>query len=438
MIDELRDGRAGTVMFPEDAGWGENPPIYVPHGDPVAVVRPRTAQEVGEALRLAATEGIAVGVRSGGHGSAHFDIEGGLVIELSNFTAIEVEGTTVRVGGGATWGEVAVELGRHGLALTSGDTASVGVGGLTLGGGIGWLVREYGLAFDSLIAAEVVLPSGEAVSASADEHSDLFWALRGGGGNFGVVTTFVFEAHRLDGVVFGTLDFAAERAAEVLKGWREVMRSAPEQLNSTFLSMPAMGPGMQPTAQLIVLHSGRDVAAAEQYLARLRELPGYLREEVAAMDYADSLDESHPFEGEVPTIVGATGFAPDLGDDAIDTIMAAHTSLGAAVLMLRYLRGAYNRVPVDATAWAHRDAEVMVMAAAFLQPNAPADQVDEVHAKWHPVLAYTMGTYGNFADRVGDDITTLMYPPATLARLRGIKRAYDPQNLLRANHNVAP
>jgi FAD/FMN-containing dehydrogenase len=438
MIDELRDGRAGTALLPGDAGWGENPPIYVPPGDPVAVVRPTTAQQVGAALRFAAAEGIGVGIRCGGHGSGHFANDGGLVIELSNFTDIEVHGTTVRIGGGATWGEVAVELGRHRLALSSGDTKSVGVGGLTLGGGIGWFVREHGLALDSLIAAEVVLASGEVVAANAEEHSDLFWALRGGGGNFGVATTFVFEAHPLDGVVFGALDFAPEAAAAVLRGWRDVMRGAPEQFNSTFLSMPAMGPGMDAAVQLIVLHPGRDVAAAERYLAQFRALPGYRGEDVAAKDYVDALDDAHPFEGETPTIVGATGFTADLGDDAIDVIVEAHASLGAAVLMARYLRGAYNRVPADATAWAHRDAEVMVMTAAFLPPNAPADQVDEVHSKWEPVLAYTTGTYGNFADRVGDDITTLMYPPATLARLRGIKRAYDPQNLLRANHNVAP
>jgi FAD/FMN-containing dehydrogenase len=333
---------------------------------------------------------------------------------------------------------VAVELGRHRLALSSGDTKSVGVGGLTLGGGIGWFVRERGLALDSLMAAEVVLPSGEVVTASAEEHPDLFWALRGGGGNFGVVTTFVFEAHPLDGVVFGTLDFAAEAATAVLRGWRDVMRAAPEQFNSTFLSMPAMGPGMDAAVQLIVLHPGRDGATAEHYLAQFRALPGYRGEDVAAKDYVDALDDAHPFEGETPTIVGATGFTADLGDDAIDVIVEAHASMGPAVLMARYLRGAYNRVPADATAWAHRDAEVMVMTAAFLPPNAPADQVDEVHAKWEPVLAYTTGTYGNFADRAGDDITTLMYPPATLARLRGVKRAYDPQNLLRANHNVAP
>jgi FAD/FMN-containing dehydrogenase len=437
MLTDIRDGRAGTALLAGDEGWGANPPIYPPPGEPAAVVRPETPQQVGAALRFAAAEGIGVAVRGGGHGSGRFDNQGGLVIELANFTSVEVDGTRVRVGGGALWGDVATVLGEHGLALTSGDTKSVGVGGLTLGGGVGWLVRQYGLAFDSLVAAEVVLPSGEVVAASADEHPDLFWALRGGGGNFGVVTAFVFEAHPLDGVVFGTLSYDVARAAEVLKGWRDVMRGAPEPLNSTFLAMPGMGPGMEPALQVIVIHPGRDLAAVEPHLARLRALPGYLSEDIAAREYADALDDAHPFPGEPPTITGDNGFLDDLDDTAADAVVAVHAAVGG-VLVVRYLRGAYNRVPADATAWAFRDAEVMVMVAAFLPPRAPRELIDEVHARWAPVLALATGTYGNFAQEAGDEVTALMYPPATLARLREVKRAYDPGNLLSRNHNVVP
>ena len=438
MNEELRDGRAGTAVLPGDAEWGKNPPIYPPPGVPGAVVRPETPEQVAAALRFAADNGIGVGIRSGGHGSGHFDNDGGLVIELSNFTGIEVDGTTVRVGGGALWGDVAAELAKYDLALTSGDTKSVGVGGLTLGGGVGWLVRELGLALDNLVAAEVVLPSGEFVTASADEHADLFWALRGGGGNFGVVTTFVFEAHKLDGVVFGTLTYAVDGAADVLKGWRDVMREAPETFNSTFLVMPAMGPGMEAAAQIIVLHPGRVVAAAEPQLELLRALPGYKSEDIAAKDYADALEDPHPFEGPVPTITGDNGFADDLDDATIDALVAAHATLAAGVLMVRYLRGAYNRVPADATAWAFRDAEAMLMLAAFLPPDSPRELIDGVHGSWKPVLAHTAGTYGNFAQEVGEQMTSLIYPAKTLARLREVKRTYDPGNLLSRNHNVVP
>jgi hypothetical protein len=140
----------------------------------------------------------------------------------------------------------------------------------------------------------------------------------------------------------------------------------------------------------------------------------------------------------MPTITGDNGFAAELSDEAIDALVAAHGSLAAGVLMVRYLRGAYNRVAADATAWAHRDAEAMLMLAAFLPPNSPRELIDGVHATWKPVMGFTAGTYGNFAQEVGDAMTSLIYPTATLERLREVKRRYDPQNLLSRNHNVVP
>jgi FAD/FMN-containing dehydrogenase len=437
MLTDLKDGRAGTAILPGDKGWGENPPIYVPPGDPAAVVRPETPEQVGEALRLAAADGLGVTIRSGGHGGRLFDNEGCLVIELSNFDGVEVDGTKVRVGAGALWGDVAKALAPHGLGLTSGDTKSVGVGGLTVGGGVGWMVREFGLAIDNLTGATVVLPSGEVVHASNDDNPDLFWALRGGGGNFGIVTTFEFDAHPLDGVVFGSLTYGVDATAEVLAGWRDVMREAPEKVNSTFMAMPAMGPGMQPSVQLIVFHPGRDVSDLEPVLVKLRALPGYVSEDISAKDYADALEDAHPFEGPMPVITGDTAFIDDLTDAAIDTLIGVHQSV-AGILVLRYLRGAFNRVAPDATAWAHRSAEVMVMVAAFLPPGSPREQIDAIHEKWKPAQAYADGTYGNFAQEIGDDVIALMYPPATLKRLREIKRRYDPQNLLSRNQNIAP
>jgi FAD/FMN-containing dehydrogenase len=423
--------------MPGDPGWGENPAIYPPSGDPVVVVRPETPEQVAAALRFAADEGLGVAIRSGGHGGRLFDNDGGMVIELQHFDGIEVEGRTVRVGAGAVWGDVALALAPHGLAVSSGDTKSVGVGGLTLGGGVGWLVRTQGLAIDSLVGATVVVPSGEVLHASADENSDLFWALRGGGGNFGVVTEFVFEAHPLDGVVFGHVQYDAGRLGEALRGWRDVLRDAPEQLNSSFLAMPAMGPEMPAATSATVIWAGRDAVAAEPWLARLRDVAGYLSDDVKPIDYADSLDEPAHFDGPAPTIVGANAFCDDLSDAAIEAMVAAHTAIGG-VFMVRYLGGAYNRVPADATAWACRDAEAFVMAAGFLPPGADRAAQDGVRAKWSPALEFTHGTYGNFADDIGDATLALMYPPATLERLREVKRRYDPGNLLSRNQNIVP
>jgi FAD/FMN-containing dehydrogenase len=437
MLTDLRDGRAGTALYPGDDGWGANPPIYVPPGEVAVVVRPETPQQVSAALVFAAAEGLGVSVRSGGHGGRLFDQEGCLVIDLSHFDAIEVDGRRVRVGTGALWGDVAKALAFHDLGLSSGDTKSVGVGGLTLGGGVGWMVRQHGLTIDSLLAAEVVLPSGEIVRADAEQHPDLFWALRGGGGNFGIVTTFEFEAHPLDGVVSGTLTYDVAHTAEVLRGWRDVLRGAPEEFNSTLMAMAAMGPGMEPSVQIAVFHPGRVVAAVEPLLARLRSLPGYVGEDVSARDYADALEDAHPVEGPMPVITGDTAFVDDLSDDAITTLLGVHTSV-AGILAVRYLRGAFNRVPADATAWGHRNGEVMVMVATFLPPGSPREQIDEVHAKWEPARAFADGTYGNFAQEIGDDVIELMYPLATLQRLREVKRRYDPHNLLSRNQNIVP
>lgn len=439
MIDELHDGRAGTVLLPGETGWSELAPLYALSGEPGVVVQPADAGEVAHAVRFAAAEGLSLTVRSGGHGAAAFPNPGGLVVDLSKMQGVEVDGTIVRIGGGALWGTVAAELGRHGLALTSGDTKSVGVGGLTLGGGIGWMVRSLGLAIDNLRAAEVVLASGEIVTASADEHPDLFWALRGGGGNFGVVTRFTFEAHRLDGVIFGHLDFDLSDLGGLLRGWRDHMRTAPEELNTTFFMMPPMGPGAEPLAQLIVCYPGRDAAAAEPLIAPLRALPGFLRDDVAPRDYADVLEDPPPaFEGDYPTIVGENAFANEFNDQTINALLAVKQELGASVLMVRYLRGAFNRVPADATAWAQRDAEVFFISAAFLPPHAPEADQQRVHDIWTAMADHTTGTYGNFSNVTGEQVVELMYPPATLERLRTVKRQYDPQNLFRRNHNVAP
>ena len=188
-------------------------------------------------VRFAARSGLLLSVRGGGHGFPGFGTnDGGVVIDLSKLANVEIidkERHLVRIGGGATWGQVAAALAPHGLAISSGDTKSVGVGGLTLTGGIGWKVRKYGLALDNVAAAEVVTADGEVVQASAEENPELFWAIRGGGGNFGIVTAFDFAAHPTTDVFFGKIAFAASEAATVIQGWADYLRTAPEELTST-------------------------------------------------------------------------------------------------------------------------------------------------------------------------------------------------------------
>jgi FAD/FMN-containing dehydrogenase len=324
--------------------------------------------------------------------------------------------------------------------LTSGDTSSVGVGGLTLGGGVGWIVRKYGLALDNLTSVQIVTARGEAVTANVKQNADLFWAIRGGGGNFGVVTEFTFEAQRVDGVVHGVISFAAEDLGALLRAYRDVMRSSAEELNATFLLMPPMGPEMPGGPQIHVVWAGSDEEEAMAAIQPLLDIPGKTSHDITPKPYRDVLDDPQPPPPgtPMPTIVGNNGWAPDFSDEAIDAISTMIATLEAPVLMIRYLRGAFNRVAADATAFAWRDAETLVIAVAFLPPNSPPKLLEQIDEAWAPVSKFTQGTYGNFVSYAGEKAVGLMYPPATRARLATVKRAWDPENLFDQNQNIEP
>jgi FAD/FMN-containing dehydrogenase len=342
----------------------------------------------------------------------------------------------VRLGSGAVWGEVATALRPHGLSLSSGDTTTVGVGGLTLGGGIGWMVRKYGLALDSLVSADVITADGSMLTASADENSDLFWALRGGGGNFGVVTHFTFQAHPLATVYAGRINYDADDLAALLRGWRDAMRAAPEELTTTFLAMPAFGPEMPASTQVVVCFAGNDEGEAMAAIEPLLRLEGARGHDITEKDYSDVLDDPQAPDAAL-TIVGNNGFAPVLTDETIGAIANLQRELGG-VLMLRSLSGAFNRVPADATAFAFRDSEALVISAAFLPPDVPSDTVQRIHDLWATVSPFLRGAYGNFMPDRSEKSVAAIYPPATRARLAEVKYRYDPENLFNQNQNITP
>lgn len=430
-------GFAGEIVQPESPGYSDAATSYGVLGSPALVLRPSSTADVAAAILYARSEDLIISVRSGGH-SMFGTNDGGVVIDLGGIRGVEfLSGNLVRVGSGAVWGDVAQSLRPHELAVSSGDTYSVGVGGLTLGGGVGWMVRQHGLAIDSLVEAEVVLATGEVVTTNTEVEPDLFWALRGGGGNFGVVTRFTFQAHPLSGVVFGSIEFDPSTLEQTLRGWRDVMREAPEELNSTFLAMPPMGPDAPAAMSILALYAGVDDARADAAIEPLLTLPGVTASDLSAKAYADVLDEPHSPEGEV-TIVDNNTFASDFSDELIAALSSAQTELGSAVLMIRYLRGAFNRVHPDATAVAWRDAEVLIISAAFLPPRAPESDQQRVHELWATLADYTGGKYGNFTTRTGAETLGLMYPPATARRLRSIKRVYDPDNVFARNQNIVP
>jgi FAD/FMN-containing dehydrogenase len=245
LFAELNDRIAGEVIVPGSPTYDELRKVFNRAASPALIVRGQRTADLVTALGFAREHHLAVSVRSGGHGwSGLATNNGGLVLDLTRFNTVDVldpEDHLVRIGAGARWGEVAKTLAAHGLAISSGDTNQVGVGGLTLGGGIGWMVRTHGLAIDSLHAAELITADGRILHISADAHPDLFWAIRGGGGNFGVVTSFDFFAQPCTAIVGGTVVYDMAEVESVLPGWASAMRVAPEQLNSTIVLFSGFG-----------------------------------------------------------------------------------------------------------------------------------------------------------------------------------------------------
>lgn len=443
-LSTLTSAITGAVLTPGDDAYLEAATVAKGPGSPTAVVRPADAADVAAAVAFARDNELVLSVRSGGHDSlGRSTNDGGLVIDLRSIADIVVDGDLVTIGGGARWGEVATALAPHGLALSSGDTKSVGVGGLTLGGGVGWFVRLWGLAIDSLVSAEVVLADGRVVTASETSEPDLFWAIRGGGGNFGVVTRFTFRARPLpDGVVSGAIDLALDAdLATVFTRWRDAVRTAPEQLTTTYLGMPPFGEEMPSSSQIVFVWAGGEVEAAAAAIAPLLAIPGVTGHTISAVAYADVLMDEQPDAAEVnaPAIamVDDNGFAATFDDDLIAELVAVKRELGDTVLMVRLLGGAYGRVAPDATAWGYRDTEAWIISAAFYPEGEIFDaQAPRARALWSRLDPWLAGMYGNFSSL--PDPVERMHPPQTLARLRTIKAQYDPANLFHRTHNIRP
>lgn len=457
----LRNELHGDVLLPDDDGYAAAATTFFATGKPALVVRPRDAADVAAAIRQARRERLALSVRSGGHGllgSATND--GGMVLDLTHLDSVELvdpdgavpggavpdgavpDGTRshgaaperrlVRVGAGACWGHVMRALDPHGLGLTAGDTAGVGVGGLTLGGGIGWLVRKHGLAIDHLVAARVVTADGRVLETSADEHADLFWAIRGGGGNFGVVVSFDFVAEQVPVVHFGTLTYRPDDPARLVTAWRDHMRTAPESLTSTLTLVPPMFG--RPASATVTLCYADDAAGPLQAIGPLRAIGEVLQDDVRVMRYADVLADAHRPPG--GRLLSRNTLVPTLDDDVVDAAVGVYRNGSATVF--RSLGGAFGRVPTDATAFAHRDAEAMVLCAAFLPEDATDADADAALAPWSDVARRGTGVYLNFQGSDTETDLATAYPPRTHVRLAAVKRRYDPENLFGRSHNIAP
>lgn len=430
----------GDVLTPDDDGYPEAAVTMFAAGTPDLVVRPGDAGEVAAALRRAADTGLTVSVRSGGHSLAGFGTHtDGMVIDLRRIGQVRIldrAARRVRVGAGATWGAVSKTIQPNGLAMTAGDTSSVGVGGLTLGGGIGWMVRRYGLAIDNLAGADLVTADGQLIRADATQHEELFWALRGGGGNFGVVVSFDFIAQPVSSVHYGTITYQNPDLPRLIAGWHDAMRVSDDNLTTTLSLVPPVM-GQSGGSVLMICYASPDPDAAAAALRPFRRLAPVAGEDVRVVPYAEILEDPPPMPPGMRFEMRNT-LLPALDDAAIAAIGALLR--GGAMLALRGLGGAAARVHQDATAFAHRFAQVMVTAGAMLPPGAPPELLSEALAAWPELSVPGAGAYVGFLGSASADPggVASAYPPATYRRLADVKRRYDPGNVFRRNHNIVP
>ncbi len=440
-VTPLRGSISGSVLTADDDGFAAALLSYTAPG-PAAIVHAASAADVVAAVRFAASQGLNIAVRSRGHAGPIFSPGADrILLDLSRLSSVSVgDGGIVEAGPGASWGDVAAEVQKHGLAITSGDTADVGVGGLALGGGIGWWVRRDGLTLDDVVSADVVLASGESVTASAGENPELFWALRGGGGNFGVVTALRFQARPLGVVLAVELHLDPARLGETLRALRDLMATAPDELNVTFGVVPngPPGPDFSFLHHIAAVYAAEDSEASRAAIAPLLALPGVLDSIVRQSDYRGLLAEipGAP-DAPLPNVAVRDAMLDPLDDATIDDALSARAQLGPSVFTIRFLGGAFGRVDPDATAFAHRGAVAIANIVEFLPPGAP-QSASRVDAAWAPLAARSIGSYGNFTERTGPAVIAAIYPAATLARLRAVKKAYDPENRFADNHNITP
>ncbi|HEY6609432.1 MAG TPA: FAD-binding oxidoreductase [Candidatus Limnocylindria bacterium] len=449
MIEERQlDEVAGRVIMPGDADYDSARAVMMGgiERHPAAIVRVADAADVARVIAYARATGTELAVRSGGHsGAAHSTTEGGIVIDLRDLRTLEIdaEARTVRAGTGLTAAEVSSAAAEHGLAIGFGDTGTVGIGGITLGGGVGYLSRRDGLTIDNLLGAEIVTADGQVLDVDADTHPDLFWAIRGGGGNFGVATRFTYRLSQLDGVVGGMLVLPA--TPETVAGWIAADEAAADELSSiaNVMSCPPMPMVPEEHHGSLVIFgmiawSGRreDGDAA---IAPFRALATPLADLVQPIGYPEMLP---PEDADYhPTAVATNLFIRSVDETVAGVILEALAASDAPMraVQLRVQGGAIARVPAEATAYAHRSSPIMVNIAALYE--GPDDRAPK--QAWVDQLSATLdqgvaGAYVNFVGDEGPDRVRAAYPPATFERLAAVKAVYDPTNLFRLNQNVPP
>lgn len=447
-ISELRALFNGRVIAPDDPRYEEARTPFYGGVDkhPAAIVRVADAGDVSRLVSLAREHGFELAVRSGGHsGAGHCTSEGGIVLDLSAMKKLEIdhEHQTAWVETGMTAGEYTAAVGAQGFVTGFGDTGSVGLGGITLGGGVGYLVRKYGLTIDNLLAAEMVTADGQLLHVDENSHADLFWAIRGGGGNFGVVTRFKFRLHKLDQGYGGMLVLPA--TADAIASFLAEADSAPDELSTILNIMPA--PPMPFLSEevhgkmilMAMMFYAGDAAMGEQVMSKFRAIATPYADMLRPMAYPEMFP---PEEGGYHPVAASTTMFLDHVDSSVaqfilDTL--AKSTAMMAVTQLRVLGGAMGRVPADATAYAHRGSKIMAnLAALYGNPEERSHHEAWVSTYEKELRQSDTGAYVNFLGEVDQARVRAAYPGSTWKRLVDIKTKYDPMNLFRLNQNISP
>ncbi|MCO1596985.1 LLM class flavin-dependent oxidoreductase [Micromonospora sp. RHAY321] len=433
--DALPASLTGRSVEPGDPDYEQVRHSHSWHGSPALVIRPQSAAEVVDAVVYARTQNVPMSVRSGGHGiSGRSTNDGGVVIDMSAMNKVEVLDRAtrrIRLEPGARWGHVARALAPYGLAMSSGDYGDVGVGGLATTAGIGYLVRKYGLTIDHIVAAEIVTAAGSLLRVDEHQHPDLFWAIRGAGGNFGVVTALELEAYEVGDVAFAQLVVDATDTADVLRRWGRLVEDAPREITSFLALFPARR-GNPVTAQVTLVHAGDDVEAAQSALTPFLEIGPILGQQAHLVPYPAIVappDDQHRGQGLSDS---HSGLLHHITPQAADVMAAMIRSGDVMVMQFRSVGGAVNDVARDATAYAHRDQNFSVLAATV------ADRRPQLDKLWADLYEHLDGMYLSFESDTSPERLLDAFPEPTLSRLRAIKATYDPDNVFNRNFPIPP
>jgi FAD/FMN-containing dehydrogenase len=452
-IQELRESIRGEVIAPADAGYDQARAVWNGMIDkrPALIVRCAGVADVLAAVQFGRSQDLEIAVRGGGHSLPGFSTtDGGIVIDLSPMKGVRIDPEAQRVvaQAGLTWRELDHETQAFGLAVTGGLVSSTGIAGFTLGGGIGWLMRKHGLAADNLVAADLVTADGRLVHASEHENPELLWGLRGGGGNFGIVTSFEFRLHRVGPTILaGPIFFPGEQATQVLRGYREYTASLPDEM-TTLVNLLTAPPAPflpadvhgKPVVAVVAVYAGQP-DDGRRLAMPLRELGTPIADLLGPMPYTTMQSLLDGFYSPGARNYFKSAYLGGLSDEVIDTLARFHgpSSSPASEIHVQHLGGALSRVAEDATAFGGRSAPyILNVVARWAEAGTDAAQLSwarDLHAAVEPFT--TGGAYVNFLS-AGEDRVAAAYSPATYERLARLKDTWDPTNVFRLNQNISP